>query len=142
MKIYYSCGKRGVLLRISTPRKVFRGRAIVTNAVAPNHLAIFSMVEKVLPAKTARWQGAAQAGGTRLSSLQYLALSRLASQSGWCDTLDIGTSHTVIGRLLANGLVERLPADRLHPPRYRINAAGTALLNGSTPLQRDPVDSA
>ncbi|HEY4043656.1 MAG TPA: hypothetical protein VGM32_17660, partial [Rhodopila sp.] len=61
-------------------------------------------------------------------SLQQLALIGLASQS-WCDTLEIGISRNVFGPLRVKGLVDMLPRDRFHPPRYRINAAGMALIS-------------
>jgi hypothetical protein len=66
-------------------------------------------------------------------SLQQLALIRLASQSDWCDTLEIGVSRNVFGPLRVKGLVDTLPRDRFHPTRYRINAAGMALISGRAP---------
>ena len=62
-------------------------------------------------------------------SLQHLALIRLASQSDWCDPLEIEIPPNVFGPLRVKGLVDMLPRNRFHPPRYRINAAGMALLS-------------
>lgn len=65
----------------------------------------------------------------KLSSLQHLVLTRLATQRDWCDASDIGASHQAIGHFLTNGLVDRLPPYRHLPPRYRINSAGIAALD-------------
>jgi hypothetical protein len=79
-------------------------------------------------------------GKVKLSSLQHLALTRLASQPDWCEAVEIGAAPVIIGRLRANGLVDRLAADRLrtHRQRYRINAAGSAVLESWTPPPRAP----
>jgi hypothetical protein len=65
----------------------------------------------------------------KCSSLQHLALIRLASQSDWCDPLEIDIPANVVGPLRVKGLVDMLPRDRFHPPRYRISAAGRTLLS-------------
>jgi hypothetical protein len=79
--------------------------------------------------------------GEELSGPQHLALTRLASQPDWCEAVEIGAAPVIIGRLRANGLVDRLAADRLrtHRQRYRINSAGFAALEGWTPPPRSPV---
>jgi hypothetical protein len=87
------------------------------------------------PTRRHSQEATAAVGKVKLSSLQHLALTHLASQPGWCDAIEIGASHQAIGHFLANGLADRLPADRVHPPRYRINAAGIAALESWTPHQ-------
>ena len=103
-----------------------------------------SAVEEATPGQPQHRVGGsrgAAAGKVKLSSLQHLALTSLASQPDWCEAVEIGTAAVVIGRLRANGLVDRLPADRLrtHRQRYRINAAGIAALGGWTPPRRPPL---